>query len=122
MMLRLLEGFPDDVVAISALGRVTRRDYEETLIPCVDAALARHPKIRCYYELVGPFEGFDAGAAWDDLRLGIGHFTRWERIAIVTDVEWIRGAFRVFRFLFPGDMRIFGADQVRPARAWITAA
>jgi hypothetical protein len=120
-MLRLLDGFPDNVVAISALGRVTRRDYEQTLIPRVEEVLARHPKIRCYYELVAPFEGFDAGAAWEDLRVGIEHLTRWERMAVVTDVEWIHGAVTLFRFLLPGEMRVFGSADAAQARAWVSA-
>ncbi len=47
-MIELLEGFPDGVVAASAKGRVTKRDYDEVLIPRVNDVIARHPRIRCY--------------------------------------------------------------------------
>ena len=32
-MIKILEGFPDNVIAASAAGRVTRQDYEAVLIP-----------------------------------------------------------------------------------------
>ena len=44
------------------------------------------------------------------------HVQRWERIALVTDVEWIGNAMKVFGFLMPGEMRLFSladADQAR---------
>jgi hypothetical protein len=120
-VIELLEGFPDGVVAASAKGQVTRRDYDEVLIPKVNDVIARHPRIRCYYELGPQFAGFDAGAAWEDFRLGIEHLAHWERVAVVTDVEWIRVAMTVFRFLVPGQIRLFGTGEAREARQWIAA-
>ena len=101
-MIEPSQGFPDNVVACAAKGQVTKKDYEQALIPDVERALERNAKIRCYYELSPEFAGFDAGAAWEDAKLGIEHLTRWERVAVVTDVEWIRLATSAFRFLYAG--------------------
>jgi hypothetical protein len=120
-MIEILEGFPDGVVAAVAKGRVTRRDYDETLIPAVEAAFRRREKVRCYYELGRDFSGMDAGAVWEDFRVGIGHFSGWERIAAVTDVDWIRRGVNVFRFLVPGEIRIFPTSEAAEARRWIVA-
>jgi hypothetical protein len=27
---------------------------------------------------------------WEDIKVDTEHFTRWERMAVVTDVEWIK--------------------------------
>jgi hypothetical protein len=121
-MLETVTGLPDNVVAFTAKGRLTRRDYDEVLIPAVDKALQRHAKIRCYYELGTQFSGMDAGAAWEDFKLGIGHLTRWEKVAVVTDVEWIRHTMNAFRFLMPGEIRVFPTTEAVGARAWIAAA
>ena len=118
-MIQMLEGFPDGVVAAVATGRVTKRDYDEVLIPAVEAALGRRQKLRCYYELGQQFSGMDVGAVWEDFRLGIESLSRWERIAIVTDVEWIRLAIAMFRFLVSGEIRIFSTGQAAEARRWI---
>jgi len=120
-MIEILPGFPDSVVALSATGRVTRADYDDVLISRVNEAFLRRSKVRCYYELGKEFSGMDPGAMWEDFRVGLEHLTGWERIAIVTDVPWIRNAISAFRFLVPGEIRVFETGQAGAARSWITA-
>jgi hypothetical protein len=121
-MIEIVETFPDNVVGLIAKGQVTREDYERVLIPRVEAALKRHDKIRLYYELGSEFSGIDAGAAWEDLKVGVEHFTRWERMAVVTDVDWIRHMLNAFGFVMPGQLRVFPTAKGAEARAWILGA
>jgi hypothetical protein len=58
-------------------------------------------KIRMLYQLGSTFSGFTSGAMWDDAKLGITHRKSWEKIAIVTDVGWIKSAIGVFKFAMP---------------------
>ena len=118
-MIRFLEGFPDGTVAVEARGRVTLEDYDKVLIPAVEDALEKHGKVRLYYELGKAFSGIDPGAAWRDLRIGIEHLSAWERMALVTDIEWIRLAVNAFSFLMPGNLRVFSNSDAARARAWI---
>lgn len=120
-MIRWLEGFPQRIVAIAADGLLTRQDYERMLIPRVNALLQRHEKLRIYYELGAGFTGFEAGAAWEDMKLGLGHLQRWERMAVVTDIRWIRAAREAFGFLMPGGLRVFDSAHSAEARRWIEA-
>jgi hypothetical protein len=119
-MIEVLKGFPDNVVAFVAESRVTKRDYDDVLIPTVSQALARHKKIRCYYELGSAFSGMDLGAVWEDAKVGFTHLARWERVAVVTDVKWVRLAISMFRFLMPGEVRVFNTDEASAARPWIS--
>ncbi len=121
-MLETVTGMPDNIIAFSAKGRVTKGDYDAVLTPAVEAAFKRHPKVRCYYELGAEFSGMDAGAVWEDFKVGIGHLTRWEKVAVVTDVDWIRHSIGAFRFLMPGEIKVFSTNQAAEARAWVTAA
>jgi phosphoserine phosphatase len=50
------------------------------------------------------------------------HLTRWERVAVVTDVEWIKQTMRFFSFLMPGAMKVFATSEATQARAWIITA
>lgn len=118
-MIEILAGFPDDVVGLTGKGQVTRKDYEQTLIPAVEAVLTRHRKVRVYYELGPEFSGIDTGAAWEDLKLGVEHLSRWERMAVVTDVDWIRHMLNAFRFVMPGQMRVFPVASKAEARDWV---
>ena len=43
-MIDILTGFPDDVVAFAAKGKVTRSDYADVVVPKVEETFARHEK------------------------------------------------------------------------------
>ncbi|MFZ1125143.1 MAG: STAS/SEC14 domain-containing protein [Candidatus Baltobacteraceae bacterium] len=121
MMIRILSAFPENVVALACEGRVTRKDYDDVLVPAVIVALHGHDKVRLYYEITPQFSGIEAGAVWEDFRVGMEHLGRWERIAVVTDIEWIVLTVNAFRFLLPGKVRVFGCSEADAAREWIVA-
>ena len=120
-MIEVLRDFPANVVAFRGTGRITRQDYETVVIPAVTAAFQRNKAIRLYYEFAPDFEGLDPGAMWEDFKVGVEHFTHWERIAIVTDMDWISNALKVFAFLMPGEIRHFPLSDADQARAWIVS-
>ncbi|MDD2736083.1 MAG: STAS/SEC14 domain-containing protein [Desulfuromonadaceae bacterium] len=45
---------------------------------------------RFLYLLGKKFTGLDTHAMRDDAKTGLEHFNAWERVAVVTDVGWIR--------------------------------
>ncbi|MGC2525588.1 MAG: STAS/SEC14 domain-containing protein, partial [Stellaceae bacterium] len=116
-MIELLDGFPKNVVGISVKGRVTARECREILTPAVQKSLRWRDKTRLYYELGSRFPG----SGWDDLDLGFEHAARCERIAIVTDIAWVRLTVKAIRFLIPGEIRVFATIETAEARAWIAA-
>ena len=121
-MIEQLMNFPDNVLAFVCKGRVTKGDYDAVLVPAVMNALQRQDKVRFYYETAADFAGIDPGAIWEDFKVGMEHLTRWERVAVVTDVEWIKQTMRFFSFLMPGAMKLFPMSEAAQARAWIIAA
>ncbi|HUU24046.1 MAG TPA: STAS/SEC14 domain-containing protein [Methyloceanibacter sp.] len=121
-MIELLRGFPDNVVAMSAHGEVTKQDYETVLIPAVDKALQSHDKVRLLYEIGADFTSYDAGAAWEDFKVGMEHISHWERVAVITDIEWIKHSMQLFGFFMPSVMRVYPLAEAAKARLWITQA
>lgn len=121
-MIELLKDFPDNVTALVCHGQVTKADYEKVLIPDVTQRLGRHDKVRIYYEIAPDFTGYDPGAIWDDTKLGLSHFLRWERLALVTDIEWIKHSVTLFGFLMPAQLRAFPTKEADAAREWIAEA
>ena len=116
-MLELIEGLPKNVVGIVATGRVTMQDCRDVLVPAIRQSRKRHDKIRLYYELNSRFPG----SAWDDLDLGLEHAACCERVAIVTDIGWVRLTVKAVRFLIPSKIRVFAGIQAEEGLAWITA-
>jgi len=118
-MIELMQDVPDNVIAFNATGKVTGDDYETVLIPAMEAAIEKHDKVRALGQLGPDFTGFEASAMWDDTKVGMKHYTSWEKIALVTDTEWIIRSVKVFGFLVPGEIKLFPNDQLDEALTWI---
>jgi len=115
------DDFSGNIISFVASGVVTSEDYEDILIPEVEKMLESYPKIRMLYQLDENFESFTTGAMWDDTQLGLKHFAAWEKIAVVTDVVWIRGSLNVFAFAIPAEVKLFSNAELEDAREWIQA-
>ncbi len=118
-MIQTLKGFPADVVAVRCSSFVSKADYDQVLIPAVEQALRAHERLRLYYEIAPEFSGISPGAIWEDFWVGMRHLRRWKRIAVVTDVLWIRQMVLLFRFLLPGATKVFAVAEAAEARAWL---
>lgn len=117
--MEIIQDMPDNVVAVKASGKVSGEDYDDILIPAVESSLKRHGKIRVLYQLSNDFSGFTAGAMLDDAKLGIRHLTEFEKIAVVTDAEWISRAVQFFSFFIPCPVKIFGNNDISEAKSWL---
>lgn len=119
-MIERIPGLPDNVLGFTANGTVTADDYESVIIPAVEALFTQYDKVRFLYHLGEGFSGFEATAMWDDSKLGLKHLTGWEKMAVVSDVEWIRGTIRIFGLAIPGDVRVFHNRELTDAIRWIS--
>lgn len=119
-MLERLTDLPDGLVGFTAVGKLHSDDYEQVLIPAIEEKLATGEKVRVV--LVFPtFDGLSAGAAWDDLKMGVEHLTHWKRIALVTDIEWMVHVTSLFGWMTPGELKHFPLSEQAEAIAWAAA-
>ncbi|MFC2968975.1 SpoIIAA family protein [Acidimangrovimonas pyrenivorans] len=115
----VLEGYPEDVVAISAHGHISRQDYEDVLIPLVEARIKKEGKVKLLYVCGSDFEGLSAGAALDDAKLGLLHLGEFARVAVVADADWIRLGVRMFAPLMRCPVHLFHLGETEVAKAWL---
>jgi hypothetical protein len=118
VMIRLLGDMPAGVLGLEAIDDVEKEDYENVLVPAVEAALAEHGKVRLVYVLGHEFDEYEGEAVWEDLKLGARHPASFERIAIVTDARWAGPAIKVFSVLMPGQARAFPLAELASAKQW----
>lgn len=119
-MLKRIIDLPDNVLGIEASGRVTADDYQSVLVPALEETLRTIKKVRFLYMLGEGFDGFSGAAAWEDAKVGLKHLTQFDRIAVVTDVDWIQNSIKIFGFALPGEVRVFENHDLQKARDWIT--
>jgi hypothetical protein len=119
-MLQLVDG-PPNVLVVRALGKLTKSDYEQVLDPAVKKMLDDRGEIRAVIAIGDDFDGLTPGAAWDDLRIGTAHLTKWKRCAVVSDKDWVRHGMAIFGWMMPGDVEVFPGDQLQQATDWAAA-
>jgi hypothetical protein len=119
-MIEKISGLPDNVLGFTAKGMVTANDYTSVIIPAVEDLFSRYEKVRFLYHLGPGVTGFEAAALWDDTKLGLRHLPGWERMAIVSDIEWVRAAIKIFGLVIPGHVRVFHNDELAEATRWIS--
>lgn len=120
-MIEVIAGLPDNVLGIRATGKVTGEDYEKVVMPAIEQRLKRHHKIRFLYHMGSDFVGFTPAAMWDDARVGMDHITAFEKIAVVSDVDWVIRAVKIFSFVIPSLVRTFGNRGLDEAISWVTS-
>ena len=119
-MFKLIEGLPQNVMAIEATGKVTHDDYRNILIPKAEAMMAMGP-IKMLYVIGKDFVGFELEALWDDGSVRVRHWHDFSHIAVVTNHAWIRAMVSMFKPLFHGNVRLFGLAELPAAKDWIAS-
>jgi len=118
-MIEVMKDLPPNVVGLVARGNVTGKDYEDVVIPTIEARLKEHKKLRLLYHCGPQMTGFDLAAAWDDTKVGLRHLLDFERAAVVADKAWIRDSMKVFGFMMPFHIRVWDESGLAEARAWV---
>ena len=78
------------------------------MIEPIYAALERGEKLNIYFELAEDFHGLDWGALVQDMKaagsVGLKHRSSWQRMALVTDIDWVKYGASAFGWLAPGEL------------------
>ena len=92
------------------------------LEPELRKALEASGGLRTLY-LVEELAKIEPSALWQDAKLGfdlgVRDHDKWVRSALVTDLEWIVNAMRVFAWMVPGEARVYPVAELEQARAWV---
>lgn len=124
-MIERLEDMPAGVIGFRASGKLTREDYTDAMMPTLREA-AESGEMRLVYVLGPDFDGLEAGAMVEDVKSGfeltVGHHSSWKRLAMVTDVDWIRNSIHLLGWVAPGELKLFDLDALEQAKAWAAGA
>ena len=121
-MIERLTDMPPGTIGFRAADEIEREDYDEVLVPELRRALESGGGLRTLY-LIEDLDEIEPGALWADTKLGVNlgvrHHEEWVRSAIVTDIEWMARATKLFAWMIPGEARVFPRDALEQAKAWV---
>lgn len=117
-MIQFIEQLPANMVGFKATDEVTENDFSETVMPKVKELVDKTGTLNYMLVLDTSVKNFTAEAWFKDAMMGIKHLTKWNRAAIVTDVEGIRSFTGIFSVLMPGEFKGFEHKDLQVAIDW----
>jgi hypothetical protein len=110
---------PPGTLGFEAVGEVEDDDWEEAVEPVLRDEIAAGRDVRLLY-LIGPqSRGVEGDAMRADTGFRARHATSFERVAVVSDEDWMRPALRALSALLPGKARGFRVRELDDAKAWL---
>jgi SpoIIAA-like len=105
------------ILEVDLHGKLNREDFER-IGPETDRLIRQHGKIRILVTM-RDFEGWDAGALWEELKWDAKHFNDVERLAMVGDESWQKWMVSVCKPFTTATVRYFSFDQLDEANEWL---
>lgn len=112
----------DQLISVTVTGTVDKDDWAK-VADAVNDAIAKHDEVSIYADLTH-LDTMTGGALYEDVKVGVknlGNLNRFDRVAVVTDKNWIQRTIEVSEKLLPGvEVEVFSNDQVDEAHRWAT--
>ncbi len=117
-MITVIPDTPDHVAAFKASGEVTKEDFENLVLPHVEAKVNVFDELNYLLLLNTDVDNFTFGAWIQDVLLGLKNLTKWNRIAIVTDQKGVQNFTDIFSVLMPGEVKSYPCSDLANALFW----
>ena len=118
-MLRRMTDMPAGTIGFEAIGEVEDDDWEETVEPVLRREIAEGRDLRLLYLLGPEAKEVEGDAMKADTGFRARHATAFERVAVVSDEDWMRPALRALSFLLPGKAKGFRVRDLQAAKTWL---
>lgn len=120
MPIELAEENGGKLLAVHVTGKLAKEEYSR-FVPAFERLLRLHAKLRLLFDMTG-FHGWDAGAAWEDVKFGVAHFADIERLAMVGDKKWHHGMATFCKPFTRAEVRYYDYLAIAAARTWLDEA
>ena len=121
-MLRPIRNMPAGTIGFEAIGDVEDDDWEEAVEPVLRREIADGRKVRLLYLLGPEAREVEGDAMSADTGFRMRHATSFDRVAVVSDEDWMIPALRALSFLLPGKAKGFRVRELEAAKAWLAEA
>ena len=120
-MIKVLPESKENILVLSATGKLTDQDYKEVLIPRLESIIREHGKARLLLNMGDEFHGWTAAAAWDDAHFGLPHRKDFEKIGVIGGPKWVEWSFKIGKLVMSGEIKSFSSSEHEKALRWIAA-
>lgn len=100
---------------IEVEGKLRHKDYIDTLIPKFEE-LASKGKLKVLV-VMSSFEGIELKAMLDDFKTALKHRKDFEKVAVITDKNWMKVGLNIFKTIVSGEVETF--QDEKSAMIWM---
>ncbi len=116
-MIELIPTNADNLIGCRIDGKINTEDIER-IANYIEDKFVKNKKLRIYVEVI-KLEGISLEALFKDLKLGIKHFSDFDKKAVVTDKEWMKKVAALADRIFPNiEVRCFSFEDQEKALEW----
>ena len=119
MMYQILD-LPPNMIGFKAAWKVTKKDFEEVVVPCVEKHVEKMGHINYMLVLGDSIKNFTFFTWLKDVLMDLKHLTKWNRAAIVSNSKIIKVLTAVFSFFIPGEFKAFRRQEIKNAIKWVS--
>ncbi len=119
-MLSIIPNLPPYVLGVRATNEVSAEDLQNILVPRLQQLVERFDEIHYLLVLDTAVGNFTSGAWMQDMKAGIKHFTKWKKIAVITEQAGVQKFTDIFSLLVPGEAKGFTHHQLAEAIHWVS--
>ena len=116
-----MKDLPANVVGVRALGQVNKDDYEKTLVPAIEKMAKEFGTINFLMVFETDIKNFTYGAWMQDAKMSLKQFSKWNKVAIVTDQKIIEKLSYIFNYISPAEAKGFPISDIELAKTWVAA-
>jgi hypothetical protein len=120
-MFEIIQDMPDGTLGVMAKGNVSPDDCERTLLPLVANRAPSERKAQMLLLFGRDFQDFTTDALANATEFAFKHWREVDRLAVVSDVEWVRKAIWLFAPFMRGNVRVFHDYELEQAKTWIVS-
>ncbi len=118
-MISIIQNLPPHVIGVTATNEVDADDLKNVLLPALQKKIDEVGEINYLLVLDTNVSNWTAGAWLQDMKAGLIHFTKWNRIAVVTDQAAVEQFTNLFSFAVPGKSKGFTHAELEQAKVWV---
>ncbi|KAF0805930.1 hypothetical protein A6D6_01986 [Alcanivorax xiamenensis] len=110
---------PDErIVGLRIDGRIDQESFDAVLAD-MERRLQQYDTLRVYVELEA-LGAMSLETLFKDLKFGLGHMSRFDKEAVVTDKQWLHRIGPVVNKLFPSvEVKVFATEEKGAALRWV---
>ena len=118
-MISIIKDLPNHVIGVKATNEVDADDLKNVLLPALQQKIDEVGEINYLLVLDTDVANWTAGAWLQDMKAGFLHFTKWNRIAVVSDQKAVETFTDLFTVAVPGKSKGFTHAELEEAKAWV---